>query len=177
MDLFYKPPLQRPDECEALEENYINCLMQKALRDNVQTNRCSLDSVLWFHLECPKASAKFDDPIEFKRKFRDFFAATRQAKAMVSSHSDEQLRIKEEYGVIHYPEDIKEHTEYRQFKEIFDQYSPVRKPEPEEEYEDEDLNEFDEYDKKNVMYGTKPEWFIPKPITREDSLKHPPTAQ
>ncbi len=77
MDLFYKPPLMRQDECHALEENYMNCLMQKALRDNVLSNRCNLDSILWFHLECPKQVEKFDDPIEFKRKWRDFFADQR----------------------------------------------------------------------------------------------------
>ena len=54
MDLFYRPPLQRNDECEKLEENYMNCLYQKALNDKVYTNTCVLDSVLWFHLECPK---------------------------------------------------------------------------------------------------------------------------
>lgn len=74
MDLFYKPPLQRPDECTALEENYMNCLFQKALRDRVQNNRCVLDSILWFHLECPKAAAQFDNSLEFKRKVRDFLA-------------------------------------------------------------------------------------------------------
>ena len=63
MDLFYKPPQQRPDECAALEENYMNCLLQKAMRDRVFNNRCVMDSILWFHLECPKAAAKFDDPV------------------------------------------------------------------------------------------------------------------
>jgi hypothetical protein len=33
-----------------------------------------MDSILWFHLECPKAAARFDNPVEFKRKFRDFLA-------------------------------------------------------------------------------------------------------
>ena len=61
MNIFYKPPLQRGDECEALEDNYMNCLVQKALKDRVLTNKCVLDSILWFHLECPKAAAKFDD--------------------------------------------------------------------------------------------------------------------
>ena len=77
MDIFYKPPLQREDECDALEENYMNCLMQKALRDRVFNNRCNLDSILWFHLECPKSVSKFDNPIEFKRKWKDFFAYQR----------------------------------------------------------------------------------------------------
>ena len=40
-----------------------------------------MDSILWFHLECPLARDKFDDPVEFKAKWRDFFAATnRDAK-------------------------------------------------------------------------------------------------
>jgi len=74
MDLFYKPPLQRFDECYGLEENYVNCLFQKALKDKVDKDLCILDSILWFHLECPKAAAKFDDPVEFKRKVHDFLA-------------------------------------------------------------------------------------------------------
>ena len=74
MDIFYKPPQERADECAALEENYLNCLLQKALKDRVLVNRCVLDSVLWYHLECPKSVVKFDNPFEFKRKFRDFFA-------------------------------------------------------------------------------------------------------
>ena len=65
---------QASKECDALEDNYMNCMFQKALNDKVIVNRCVLDSVLWFHIECPRAAGKFDDPIEFKRKFRDFFA-------------------------------------------------------------------------------------------------------
>ena len=74
MDIFYKPPLQKPAECKALDDNYMNCLFQKTLRDKVIVNRCRLDSILWFHLECPREASKYDDPVEFKRKFRDFFA-------------------------------------------------------------------------------------------------------
>jgi len=35
MDLFYKAPMQRPDECAALETNYMNCLLQKSMKDRV----------------------------------------------------------------------------------------------------------------------------------------------
>lgn len=113
MDLFYKPPLQRPDECASLEENYMNCLMQKALRDNVLTNRCVMDSILWFHLECPKDVSKFDDPIEFKRKFRDFLAEQKTAVENVRYASEDAKRVREEYSTMNYPEDIKEHKELR----------------------------------------------------------------
>ena len=93
MDLFYKPPLQRPDECKTLEINYMNCLMQKALKDKVTTNRCVMDSILWFHLECPKAASKFDDPIEFKRKFRNFFTQQRAAAEYAYREDDETKAI------------------------------------------------------------------------------------
>lgn len=49
MDYFYKPPLQRQDEWTALEDNYINCLVQKSFSDfkNFQysPNTCKMDSV------------------------------------------------------------------------------------------------------------------------------------
>lgn len=77
MDIFYKTPMQRPDECAVLETNYINCLLQKAMKDRVTNNKCVMDSILWFHVECPRHAAAFDDPNTFKLKFRDFFAHLR----------------------------------------------------------------------------------------------------
>ena len=74
MDFFYKPPAERPDECKELEKNYMTCLLQKAMKDRVMTNKCNMDSILWFHLECPQRSAQFDDEDTFKLKFRDLFA-------------------------------------------------------------------------------------------------------
>ena len=57
MDFFYRPPIERADECEALETNYMNCLLQKSMKDRVFNNKCVMDSILWFHLECPKTAA------------------------------------------------------------------------------------------------------------------------
>ena len=171
MDLFYKPPLQRPDECQALEENYMNCLMQKALRDRVLTNRCVMDSILWFHLECPKAVAKFDDPLEFKRKFRDFFAATRTAAENITAESESGRRIRDEYAHISYPEDVREHKEFRLFQDTFKEFSPVRRPESEDDYETEDHVGWEEVDVKASTYGRRPEYEMPKPITREDDTR------
>ena len=71
-------------------------------------NRCVLDSVLWFHIECPRAAGKFDDPLEFKRKFRDFFS---QSKSMMEANERKTPyadRINKEYGHMPgYPEDLK----------------------------------------------------------------------
>ena len=171
MDLFYKPPLQRPDECSALEENYMNCLLQKALRDKVLTNRCNMDSILWFHLECPKAVAKFDDPIEFKRKFRDFFASTRTAAENITSTDETRAKIAAEYDIMAYPEDIREHKEYRPFTDTFREYSPVRRPEPEEEFDNEDLPDDFIPDPKKAVYGQKPAWEQTRPLRREEDTR------
>ncbi len=150
MDLFYKPPLQRPDECAALEENYMNCLLQKAMRDRVFNNRCVMDSILWFHLECPKAAAKFDDPVEFKRKFRDFFAETRTAAENVTTQTPEVRRVREEYTHIAYPEDIRERKELRLFRDTFKEFDPLVHPEPEDEFETEELADWEKnVDEKN----------------------------
>ena len=168
MDLFYKPPQQRPDECAALEENYMNCLLQKAMRDRVLTNRCVMDSILWFHLECPKAAAKFDDPLEFKRKFRDFFADTRTAAENITSTNEAGRRISAEYAHVAYPEDIREHKEFRPFQETFAEFSPARKPEPEDDWETEEPGRYDDIvDKKFSKLGKRPDFMIPRNISRE----------
>ena len=83
MDYFYAPPKQYVDECKALELNYMNCLMQKAVKDRVFINKCVLDSVLWFKLECPKDHAKFDDPVQFKMKWRDWLAYQKASASAV----------------------------------------------------------------------------------------------
>lgn len=62
--------------------------MQKAMKDRVLNNKCVLDSILWFHLECPKYVAKYDDPNEFKRKFRNFFADLRHQRKLFYEESE-----------------------------------------------------------------------------------------
>jgi len=128
MDLFYVPPLQRPDECQALEENYMNCMVQKSMKDRVLTNRCVLDSILWFHLECPKAASKFDDPVEFKRKFRNWFAYQRASAELVFRKTDEMKALDKEFGHARYPEDIKSSQVIKTFKDEFKQIDPWRNP-------------------------------------------------
>ena len=124
VDVFYKPPVQEPHECANLEENYMNCLMQKALKDKVRINRCVLDSVLWFHLECPKAAATFDDPISFRAKWRDFLGQQKHAHDLLFNLSDDEKRIKKDFGAYHYPEDIKEEKSLRSFNEEFVAQNP-----------------------------------------------------
>jgi len=56
-----------------LEANYLNCLLQKALKDKVPINSCNLEHVLWYHLECPDYLKKFDDPKHEKYLKRQMF--------------------------------------------------------------------------------------------------------
>ena len=107
MDYFYAPPLQRDDECTALEDNYMNCLLQKALKDKVFVNKCVLDSVLFFPLECPKWHAKFDDPTEFKLKWKKFIAETKSFAETVLSNDKDELALRKEFSYTLYPEDMK----------------------------------------------------------------------
>ena len=115
----------RKDECKALEENYMNCMLQKVLKDKVLNNRCRLDSVLWFHLECPLDVAKFDDPIHLKRKWRNFFAETKATAELLMVENDEEKRMRSEYGHIPYPEDAKEKVSVRAFPDEFKHLSPL----------------------------------------------------
>ena len=115
MDFFYKPPMQRQDECMVLEENYINCLMQKALKDRVLNNRCVKDSILWFHLECPKAVAKFDHPDTFKMKFRDFFAYTKMDAEIMFETPEHMDKLTQEYDGNKQTDDITLKPLYAQF--------------------------------------------------------------
>ena len=86
MDLFYKPPLEGPSECESLENNYMNCIIQKAIRDRVTFNKCVIEHILWFHLECPRYAEKFDDPSFFKLRFRELFEENQGLYDMTKNH-------------------------------------------------------------------------------------------
>jgi len=144
MDIFYKPPLQRPDECKALEENYINCLMQKALKDKVTTNKCVMDSILWFHTECPKAAGQFDDPNLFKLKFRRFFAMQRNTADSLLVDTEEEIRVQKTFGHTQYPEDMVVRPEVRAFPNEFKHLDPIYHPESEDDFENEILGINDE---------------------------------
>ena len=137
MDYFYIPPLQRDDECQALEDNYMNCLMQKALKDKVFVNKCVLDSVLWFPIECPKWHAKFDDQTEFKLKFKKFIAETKSAASFYLHENERDTKLKREFSHALYPEDLKVYKEAVQFTEDFKQHDPLLHPvdDPDEEFE------------------------------------------
>lgn len=177
MDLFYKPPLQRPDECHALEDNYMNCLFQKALKDRVLANMCNMDSILWFHLECPKASSRFDNPVEFKRRVGQFLAEQKTYAENQSDLGEEAKRMRSEYSGIFYPEDIKEKKELRQYKELFDKHDPFLRPESEEDLENEELDPDYDYDiPADEIDYREPEWHLTRPIKLSDSRKFAPEA-
>ena len=60
-------------------------------------NKCKLDFILWFHLECPRHAAAFDDPTTFKLKFRDLFAHMKMDKDILNSKPEALEKLRLEY--------------------------------------------------------------------------------
>ena len=168
MDFFYKPPQEGADECEALEENYMNCLMQKSLKDRVFANRCKLDSILWFHLECPKSKDKFDDPVEFRLKWRDWFAQQKQDAESVIDNSAEGKRVRQEFDAQLNPEDINLRQDAVAFFKEHQQYDPEIHPETDNEDTDTLVEAPADIPAKERQYHDMP---TPSPITVADSIK------
>ena len=108
------------------------------MKDKVLTNRCKLDSVLWFHLECPVAVAKFDDPVHFKRKWRNFLAETKATAEVIHMEGPEEKEMRKEYGHIPYPEDAKEKLSVRAFPDEFKHLSPI--------LHDDEMDQDDDFD-------------------------------
>ena len=128
MDFFYKPAVQRPDECKSLESNYMDCLLQKMQSDRVLVNKCKLDYILWFHLECPRAAAAFDDPDTFKLKWRNYFANKAEDMAWLFTPDKDVEKLRQVYDVNLAPDDVRANKEVQ---EIFKQYpetDPGRHP-------------------------------------------------
>ena len=147
--------------------------MQKALKDKVFVNRCVLDSILWFHTECPKAASKFDDPIEFKRKFRDFFSANKSILDSNTQKLPSQKRMHEQYGhTSGYPEDLKIKKRVVKFQEEFEKFSPMQQR---IDLDEEDPNEGKyldgEIEPVDLLYNKKADWMQSNPITLMESRK------
>ena len=144
MDFFYKPPSERPDECQELEKNYMTCLLQKAMKDRVMTNKCNMDSILWFHLECPQRSAQFDDEDTFKLKFRDLFAQNKLDSEVLGTEPSHMKKLRLEYDTNVGPDDIRLRSEVQDFMQEYKGLNPARNG-PEE-----DVTELFSFDKGDM---------------------------
>ena len=150
----------------------MNCMLQKALKDKVFTNKCVMDSILWFHVECPRSVAAFDDPAEFKRKWRGFFALQKSYQQH-RTDSDESRAVEMEFDHISYPEDVQDRKELRQFKEEFKELDPILYPESADDWDTEILQEDKDTDVavRDRGYGKKTKITEVYDITLEDSAK------
>ena len=129
-------------------------------------NRCVLDSVLWFHLECPRAASQFDDPVEFKKKFRDFFATNKSIAEASRYKSQAAKRVEKAYGYQSaYPEDVTMVQKVKKFADEFEKYSPNAQPvDLDEEDPDEDTGLNAPIANSDVLYGKKVEYLQQNPI-------------
>ena len=148
----------------------MNCLLQKSLKDKVFVNRCVLDSILWFHLECPRAASKFDDPVEFKRKFRDFFAHNVSVSEATSNSSQTKKRMNEQFGFHQgYPEDINTNAKVNRIgNELEAKFSPKSTPDSGDE-EDPNAERGVNFvqakmENKDILYGKRAEHLQQNPI-------------
>ena len=133
-------------------------------------NRCVLDSVLWFHLECPKRASQFDDPLEFKRKWRDFFSQNKSIAEAFKSQSKTQRKMQKMYGYqSSYPEDFQVNTKVKKFEDEFEKYNPnlTLLADDEEEGPENPLDA--EIPLKDAVYGKKIERLQMNPIKLTDS--------
>ena len=107
-----------------------------------------LDSVLWFHLECPKWVQKFDEPEHFKGKFREYFSELRQMKQEdedFQKHFHQAQEAKKLH--IRYPQSIRQVQKVKEFSEDFFEHRPDHHVDRDEDI-DALVPEYDEKDKR-----------------------------
>ena len=134
-------------------------------------NKCNLDSVLWFPIECPRAFGKFDDPNEFKRKWRDYFTELKALKETMGPQTATQARLKrqDDYESA-YPEDLVEHKKAAKIMKELQRFSPSITPKEEGEPSYEDDRGYNlKPDYKDTMYGHRIEQFQLNPIHFDES--------
>ncbi|CAK75596.1 unnamed protein product (macronuclear) [Paramecium tetraurelia] len=85
MEVKYRPPLNDVNECNWLEKNFVSCLKEKSVKDDLPKRVCKVENVrindikikiLWFFLECPERSGPYEDAnqlrnIYIKQKLAD----------------------------------------------------------------------------------------------------------
>jgi hypothetical protein len=95
---------------------------------------CDLESVLWFHLECPDYVKKFDEPLEksyLKRQIYNLmlvpYVNSRIISHQLRREQVDQTDFKRKDSTVEYPEEIryKEKNAYKTItenKNLFDEY-------------------------------------------------------
>ena len=72
MQIRYSPPKNDQDECEFLENNFMQCLEEKSQKDALPQLKCNMENVLWYYLDCPKFAMKFQNLNYMKMKHTEF---------------------------------------------------------------------------------------------------------
>jgi len=128
-----------------------------------------MDSILWFHVECPRHAAAFDDPNTFKLKFRDFFSHLRASAQVLYETPEHMDRLRLEYDTNLNPDDVRLKPLVVDFMREGKEFNPARVVDLSEG--DVDLYEgpFEE-----EVPREKRAYFAPEPaptLTINDSLK------
>ncbi|CAD8066871.1 unnamed protein product [Paramecium sonneborni] len=67
MEVKYRPPLNDVNECNWLEKNFISCLKEKSVKDDLPKRVCKVENILWFFLECPERSGPYEDTDQLRK--------------------------------------------------------------------------------------------------------------
>mmetsp|Transcript_7476 Transcript_7476/g.6804 ORF Transcript_7476/g.6804 Transcript_7476/m.6804 type:complete len:94 (+) Transcript_7476:64-345(+) len=70
MNVLYAPPSNDEKECLYLEENWLTCLKEKSVRDDVPRMQCKPEYLMWFVLECPDKVNGYHKDDYLKRIFK-----------------------------------------------------------------------------------------------------------
>ena len=84
-------------------------------------------------MECPKSKDRFDDPVEFRLKWRDWFASQKRDAELLIDTSEERQRVSQEFDAHIYPEDLKYREDAVAFFKEQQQYDPELFPEVDNE--------------------------------------------
>lgn len=91
----------------------MSCLLQKSLKDRIPLSACDLEDVLWFHVECPDYTKKFDDPKYAKWLKRQMYSmltvpymSMRLTELQVKNKQQEIPELNKKNKYIEYPEEI-----------------------------------------------------------------------
>jgi hypothetical protein len=102
--------------------------LQKAVKDRIPLNACSLEHVLWYHLECPDYAKKFDNPENqkwLKRQMYNILSVPYMNMRISEMNEKKQKKVeitdlKKKSEFVEYPEEIFESSEKSTGRQLTD---------------------------------------------------------
>lgn len=81
MEFNYNHPQNDQAECEFLQNNFLQCLHEKSLSDQLPSLKCQNEQLIWFILRCPNYFRNFEDPHKLKEFHQKYYSEVDWAQA------------------------------------------------------------------------------------------------